>query len=266
MHHYLFEPPEKKSDYFMNLDHRDIIFRNIALSDFDALICGHKHVAGFDVHDYGDHIDARAVNRYMTNYFRRLIGLESLPIQFVDGDGKRLSKPLTQIAEIIGSWYKKFNNSHTETQSLITDTEIAEKVFQLLKDGLDDPDNLKRTVEKFLHDVGTTGASLLESKELKSIQKRISVGLKPQERKDLRRVADAISKVSRDLKSRQFLQLMSGSSAKAYTTSDKNRSFHIYRIIHNNTGWNLVCERYTWDGGAFSNSPTLRYHSFKRKI
>lgn len=266
MHHYLFEPPEKKSDYFMRVQHRDIVFRNIALSDFDVLMCGHKHVAAFDVHDYGDHFDDRAVNRYMTNYFRRLIGLESLPIQFVDEEGKRLSKALTQLAEIIGSYFKRINSFLPGAQSTSTDPDIADNVFQLLKNGLDNPNGLKRTVEKFLHDAGTTGASMLDSRELKSIQKRISVGFNTQERKELRKVADSISTISRELKSRQFLQLMSGSSAKASSPPEQKRSFHIYRIRRDDVGWSVVCERYNWEGSAFSDKPTSRNHSFKRKI
>ena len=266
MHHYLFEPPEMKSDYFMRIQHRDIVFRNIALSDFDVLMCGHKHVAAFDVHDYGDHFNDRAVNRYMTNYFRRLIGLESLPIQFVDEKGRRLSKALTQLAEIIGSYYKRIESLFTATQSTANDPEIAEKVFQLLKSGLDSPENLKRTVEKFLHEAGATGASILDSTELKAIQKRITVGLNTQERKELRKVADSISSISRELKARQFLQLMSGSSAKASSTPKQKRSFHVYRIRRDNDGWNLVCDRYNWEGSAFSDTPTSRNHSFKRKI
>jgi hypothetical protein len=103
MHHYLFEPAEHKSDYFMRVKDRDLVFRNIALSDFDVLLCGHKHFASFDVHSYGDHFDERAVNRYMMNYFRRLIGLESLPIQFTDEDGRKVSKALTRMAQTIAS-------------------------------------------------------------------------------------------------------------------------------------------------------------------
>ena len=202
----------------------------------------------------------------MTNYFRRLIGLESLPIQFVDEKGRRLSKALTQLIEIIGSGYKRIESLFTTTQPTANDPEIAEKVFKLLKSGLDNPENLKRTVEKFLHDAGTTGASMLDSKELKAIQKRITVGLDTQERKELRKVADSISAISRDLKARQFLQLMSGSSAKASSTPKQKRSFHVYRIRRDNDGWNLVCERYNWEGSAFSDTPTSRNHSFKRKI
>jgi 3',5'-cyclic AMP phosphodiesterase CpdA len=266
MHHYLFEPPEKKSDYFMRVQHRDIVFRNIALSDFDILMCGHKHVAAFDVHDYGDHFDERAVNRYMTNYFRRLIGLESLPIQFVDEKGRRLSKALTQLAEIIGNYFKRAKLLLTAAQPETDDSEISEKVFQLLKNGLENPENLRRTVAKFLHEVGPTGASVLEPTEVKAIQKRISVGLGAQERKDLRKVADNISALSLALKERQFLQLMAGSSAKASNTPEQKRSFHIYKIRRNNDGWNLICERYKWDVDAFSNTPTSREHHFSRKV
>lgn len=264
MHHYLFEPPEKRSDYFMRVQQRDVVFRNLALSDFDVLMCGHKHIASFDVHDYGDHIDERATGRYMANYFRRLIGLESLPIQFVDKEGKWLSKSLTQLAEILGGYFKRYNPlRHTSEPN---NFDIAEKVFQLLKDGLEHPEALRRTVETYLHQTGVSGAILLDSAELKAIQKRITVGLDVEQRKELRKVADKISALSKSLKSRQFLQLMSGSSAKAASSPEQRRSFHIYEIQRENSGWRLTCDRFSWEGTAFSSVPTSRTHLFQKKV
>jgi predicted MPP superfamily phosphohydrolase len=263
MHHYLFKPPESKSDYFIRMNHRDVVFQNIAFSDFDVLMCGHKHVAAFDVHDYGEHLDNRAVNRHMLNYFRRIIGIESLPIQFIDEEGKKISKPLSLMVGIIADCFKKLMG--TDTQVTVENTDIADKVFSLLKSGLEKPENLKREVEKFLNKVGNSGASTLDKDELKRIQKRITVGLSTQERKELRKVADSVSEISKKLKNRQFIQLMSGSSAKA-SNPQKERSFHIYRIQNVKDTWNLVCERYKWEGNAFSITPTCRNHSFERKL
>jgi 3',5'-cyclic AMP phosphodiesterase CpdA len=259
MHHYLFEPPERKSDYFMRVQHRDIVFRNVALSDFDVLLCGHKHIASFDVHPYGDHFDERAVNRYMMNYFRRLIGLESLPIQFTDERRGKISKALTWMSQSIASWLKR-------NQPAANNAELAEKVFELLRGGLDEPDGLDRKIREFLHENGKVGASTLEPRELKAIQKRISVGFDKQQRKALRKIADGISAAAKGLMSRPFLQIMSGSSAKNFGPADKKRSFNIYRIHPLADSWELVSERYMWDNNAFADKPFIQRHNFGRKI
>ena len=136
MHHYIFEPPGHSSDYFMRISHRDIVFRNVAMSDFDILLCGHKHIPAFDIHSYGDHFDGRAMNRYVINCFRRLIGLHSLPIQFEDNKGRYISKALTFVANILHKIVKR-QKPNAESK------EIADDVLELLKGGLDNPDELE---------------------------------------------------------------------------------------------------------------------------
>ncbi len=249
----------------MRIQHRDIVFQNIALSDFDILLCGHKHIASFDVHDYGKHFDRRAVQRHMVNYFRRLIGLESLPIQFIDEKGRRISKSLTQVVEIMGSWVKRMIISR-QSENFIDDNALADEVYEILKEGLEFPDNLRRNIDRFLHDVGEAGASTLEPDELKRIQKRISTGLSIPDRKRLRAVADEVSKMSERLKSRAFLQIMSGSSAKMPSNNEQKRSFQTYVISHEVDGWKIECQRFEWDGSAFQPNSQKRGHTFLRKL
>ena len=265
MHHYLFEPPEKKSDYFMRVQHRDLVFRNIALSDFDILLCGHKHVPAFDVHDYGAHFDRRALHRYMLNYFRRLIGLESLPIQMVDDKGRRFSKAFTQLVGVIGTGLKRLS-FRSAAKQVVDDSELAERVFSLLKRGLDSPDELKRSVEQYLHEMGASGASALEPDELKRIQKRISTGLSMQERKNLKKIADHVSQMSRTLKSRAFVQMMSGSSAKVPSSAEARRAFQTYSIKRSGASWKVESQKYEWNGAEFSPDAAVRVHSFSAKV
>lgn len=264
MHHYLFEPPEKKSDYFMRVQHRDLVFRNIALSDFDMLLCGHKHIPSFDVHDYGSHFDRRAVHRYIFNYFRRLIGLESLPLQLTDDSGRRFAKSFTQMIEILGTWIKRLRSGKVKED--VDDGELAERVFDLLKQGLNSPEELRRNVEKYLHEMGALGASALEAGELSRIQKRISTGLSMQERKSLRIVADQVSQISRRLKSRAFLQMMSGSSAKVPSSAEARRAFQTYSFKFASGLWTVESQRYDWTGKAFSPDSAVRSHRFTCKV
>ena len=176
MHHYLFEPPGHSSSYFMRIQHRDIVFRNIAMSDFDLMLCGHKHIPAFDTHSYGHHFDGKAMNRYLINYFRRMIGLHSLPIQLKDKKGKFWSKALTFFSNILVKMVKKNNPS-------LGAKDLADDVLELLKDGLEKPDELENKVKTFLHKNGISGADIIDDGELKDIKKRISIGLSVDERK-----------------------------------------------------------------------------------
>ena len=199
----------------------------------------------------------------MLNYFRRLIGLESLPIQFVDKKGRRLSKALTQLAEVIGSWFKRFGDRGHEAT---TDDDLAERVFDLLRSGLDSPDELRRSVERFLHEIGSSGASSLEPDELKRIQKRITTGLSMPDRKRLKAVADQVSHLSKTLKSRAFVQLMSGSSAKVPSSAEARRSFQTYSITRPDTSWKVEAQKYEWNGTTFSPDSAVRTHIFTAKV
>lgn len=259
MHHYLFEPPGHSSDYFMRLQHRDIVFRNVALSDFDVMLCGHKHIPSFDVHTYGHHFDGRATNRYLVNYFRRLIGLHSYPIQFKDSNGKLLTKCLSIFVQILAKLTKKQKQSSDSSA-------IAEEVFALLKDGLDDPGSLERKIKSFLNSFGIIGAEMLEPHELKEIQKRISVRLSQQERNELKKVASRVVGMSRKLKSRPFLQVMSGSSAKLCL--NKTRYLNAYKIMPDAGGWKFTSMRFECDTdcASFSDEPFLQHHYFGSKL
>lgn len=259
MHHYLFEPPEHSSDYFMRLHHRDIVFRNIAFADFDILLCGHKHFPAFDVHTYGSHFDERATNRYLVNCFRRLIGLHSLPVQIDDDDGRRWSKALTALANTILKLVRRRNPNATPKA-------VAEEVLQLLKQGLHEPDSLEKNVKKFLHENGLDGAEVVESRELNEIQKRLAIGLTTTERKALQGVAKRIVNITKKLHSRPFLQIMSGSTAKACGAGNRKRTFDLLRIECGGKDWKVQSERYFWDWGsnAFLDDPLVQNHVFSR--
>lgn len=240
MHHYLFEPPGYSSDYFMRVKHRDVVFRNVAMSDFDIMLCGHKHIPSFDVHTYGHHFDERATNRYLINYFRRIIGLHSLPIQFEDDKGNRWSRALTFLSNILTK--KKVSENPNASAE-----QISEEVIELLKTGLEKPEELERNVKAFIANNGISGSTLIEGAELREIRKRISVGLSQRERTTLKEVANKISGISRALATKPFLQVMSGSTVKATTQLEKLRCFNVYSFDREPDGWRMLAKRYQWN-------------------
>jgi len=260
MHHYIFEPPNATNDYFMKLNHRDIVFKNVALSDFDILLCGHKHLASFDPHTYGHHMDPRASHRYLLNYFRRMLGIHSYPIQYVDEDGKRFPKSVTFLINVISKMIKK-------KEVAISNSQIDEMSNILLK-GIDEPKTLEKEIKLFIQKHGLTGSEFLSNHEANEIQKRISVKLSVPERKKLKEVASNITKITKSLKSKTFLQIMAGSSAKAISHKDTERSFNIYKIKPIINGWELTSERYPWNYEEikFEDEPIRHSHPFVRQF
>jgi len=259
MHHYLFEPPEKSSDYFMRVQDRDVVFRNLALGDFDVLLCGHKHMTAFNVHSYGARFDERARRRHLINHFRRLVGLKSLPIQVVDKKGNQLSKAFTFITNLLTKLARR-RNAGIDTVAL------AEQVVNELIQGLDDPTGLEKMVMEAIERNGAIGEdNYFEAGEWIEIAGRISNSLSAAQRQKLRKSAIRIMNISQTLHARPFLQVMCGSSAKASGAFSKERAFNIYRIVNDSHHWSFQCDRYVWDSQNhnYPQEPLRLYHSFE---
>jgi len=260
-HHYLFEPSGHKSDYFMRYKHRKIVFRNIAFADFDLLLCGHKHIPSFEVTTYGRHFDKRARNRYLINYFRRLIGLHSLPIQLSDGLGRELTRKLSSLVNIVSKLVKI-------SKPELKGRAFANQVLEFLKHGLDDKINLKEEIINFLSDDRAYFLETFENGEMKLIGKTVSVGLNKNEKEKLAEFAKNIIKISKKLRVRPFLQVMCGSSAKSYSSDEKERGFNIYKISNNCEGWTILAEQYPWDHDSleFLDVPFEQMHHIGKKL
>jgi len=243
MHHYLFEPDGYSSDYFMRVQDRGKVFKNVAMADFDLMLCGHKHIPSFTVHYYGQHFDQRALNRYLINCFRRMIGLHSMPIQLKDKKGKPWSKGLTWVSNVLTKLVKN-------REPAANPREVAAQVVALLRDGLERPDELENNIRRYLREHGVSGAAVVERRELREIRDRISDGLDVDERRQLRDTANIIAEVLKSLRSKPFIQSMSGSSAKATRDGERPRSFIQYKIIKETDGWEIEANRFNWDFSA----------------
>src|SRR5436305_6738768 len=84
MHHYIFDPPQKAPETLMKLVDQQRVFTNLALADFDVLLCGHSHIGEPHLTSYGREFESRAQHRYFFNVFRRNVGIDSLPLQYED--------------------------------------------------------------------------------------------------------------------------------------------------------------------------------------
>ena len=259
MHHYLFEPPEYAYDYLMSVKHRNVVFSNIAMADFDMLLCGHKHVQDFKPSSYGEHFDQRGKDRYLINYFRRLIGIHALPVQYMDDKGRRFSKLLSSLINILVVNFHKTHHAQN--------TDYLDQLGDMLIKALKNPEELEQNIRELLASYRLEGEEIIDSRELKEIRARISTGLTMQERKELERVAKKFNQILKHLGARPFLQVMCGSTTKASLNLDKQRSFNVYKIEKGEGGTKFRIERYKWENEAkaFSDKPLVYEHTFDRE-
>ncbi len=222
MHHYLFEPPDCKDDFFLKLQHRDTVFRNIALADFDMYLCGHKHVNHFAPTYYGEHFDRRAVGRYVWNLFARRLGVNTLPYQFTDADGKKISNYLNRLIEIVAL---KIKSKQTDGEQFI------DELMAALKTGVENPAKFGAEIDKFIKLHKLAGKHVIEDENIQEIQTLITSQLSKKEREILAATGlTYISRLAKGMRSRPFIQSMCGSSAKASSSAEPARSMNIYEI------------------------------------
>lgn len=263
MHHYLFEPIGFKSEHFLQLNDRNNVFTNLALADFDILLCGHKHISAFNDFQYINYFDKRAKYRYLFNYFRRLIGTHSLPIQLIEESGKKVSKLITILFELF--WVKKITQNE-DNNDLNNSNKALDELVNIFGKGLENPLEFENLLRDFFkkYDPNALTDNIIDEKEIKDIIKRVKIELTSEEREQLKILSKNMNKIIRKLSSRQFIQIMAGSACKASDKNEKNRSFNIYNIEPTYFGYRFHCDKYAWDkeNNEFTEDPIRKTHEF----
>jgi len=260
MHHYVFEPKNLPSEYLMRLCNRFDVFRNIALADFDALLCGHKHIPEFRRHTYGHHLERRGMHRFMFNHFRRKIGLPSKPVEFKDENGRRVSQRVVAgfaaLGRYLGDLFLSSRNSNDDARWA--------NMAELLKEGLKDPKGFQKRIGEACAFALTSGDKEPFTKnELEQVQEHLD-RLTQEELKLLRNGFEP-GRLVKTVKNRPFVQIASGSSTKRPKSSDKIRSFALLTVGKTNEGYRLSSDRYVWnsEAEAFQDTPEKDFLLFK---
>ncbi len=238
MHHYLFEPVGSKIEPLLQICDTNTVFTNIALADFDILLCGHKHIANFRDDRYIQHFDKRAKARYLINYFRRILGIYSLPLQYKDTEGKKISRFHSILLSL--NLLKQVEEDHS-TDKVNLDLDYLGKLNEVLLQGIEDPDKFDYYIKKLaIIDKGRT----FDEKELLGLAKKIRVELDVNQKQNLKRVCKNLKKVINGLSDRHFLQVMAGSACKIRESN--SNSFNIYEIESVSNGYKFHSRRYDW--------------------
>lgn len=240
MHHYVFEPTDAKIEPLLQVFERRRVFQNIAMSDFDVLLCGHKHIADVNVSAYSDHFDNRAQVRLAFNYVRRILGIKSLPMGSTE-KGNKLSKMFRLVlAMLVISKGKGRPLSEGGSKDIIN----------MLESALTNPIVLKEELLKNLHHYDDfQQGNLFDAQEINELYNKIQDRFDRNDRKQLNDAATKLKGLIRHLTGRPFAHIMSASSAKASENGTKHRAVNFYEISNDSNGDGYVFDisRYSWD-------------------
>ncbi len=243
MHHYLFEPNDARAEPLLQLNDKRSVFQNLAMCDFDVLLCGHKHIEAVQILSYLDHFDSKAKIRLAFNYVRRSLGICSLPIRR-DADGRPVGK---LFRFVLGYLYL----SKTKGQGL---TEAStNEIISVLERSLQRPSVLKEELVNYSKgrwDLQQTG--LFDDQEVRELYTRIQKAFNEQQQKHLMKTSATLKGMVGKLAGRAFAHISAASSAKSSETTSRGRAINIYDICDDTSSGEhkLVIQRFPWDATA----------------
>jgi predicted phosphodiesterase len=241
MHHYLFEPSDSRAEPLLQLYDKRTVFQNLAMSDFDMLLCGHKHVAEARILSYLDNFDPRGKVRYAFNQLRRTLGIKALPLATVRG--KKMSRMYRFVLQVL---FLRFSSP-----AGLQDDE-AEKIIEILDRTLAEPNSLRRELLRIVQDRSLRNYGLFDEEEIGALHSKIIARYSEAEWRHLVASARKLRGLVAKLGGRPFAHVVSGSSAKASETSARTRTVNVYDFEdqpHDKT-FLVKLRRYSWESMA----------------
>lgn len=244
MHHYLFEPPDEKAEELLHIKDKRTVFQNIAMSDFDILLCGHKHVADVHKYSYKDHFDERGKVRIAFNHVRRSLGISSLPLLKDEDNGQNMGKFLRFLLGFLVL-------SKREKGSL--NAEHTNEIINILHRSLENPLILRDELRSYLKkksDISQAG--IFDDDEIRELHEKIRDTFSSDQRKRLSSAAITLKGLIERLGGRPFVQLIAGSSAKSSENSNRSRALNTFEVMHDpeREGTSFAYKRFLWDSEA----------------
>jgi predicted phosphodiesterase len=243
-HHYIYYP-KNDNEYFFGTDDRNTIFGNIVLSDFDILLCGHKHRADYEEYICKEKLDYRAKSRYLFNYLRLHLGCDALPLQFDDA-GKKYSRKLTVFIQLL------IGKSKIERERKEEDN-ILEKVIDSIDYGLEHPNEFVASFSELIKKYDLMTCANITQEEINSLVFKLKTEYTKDDLKSINHLAKiTLDKYFKDLSKKKFYQILVGSSAKEITNNTgSSRAFNVYHINKNNNITTIDSEKYKYTNGEF---------------
>jgi len=241
MHHYVFTPSGMKRDLFMRLRQRRKVVLSLALADFDAVLCGHSHIAHTHQTTYAENLDRRGRRRYMLAYAKRILGLDDYP-RVWGGRSERYA--LSSWASFVVNVFVKFAFLQAPDRAV---DDAAKQVLADLRTALDSRKTFRDAFRQRVATLSDSGERTIAGQQLQKLQRDLVAALSSDDRRQLAKLSAIVPELLRALKQRPLIQLMSGSSGKAMAAKSSARSFAEYEFTRTPLGWQLSTTRFVWD-------------------
>lgn len=231
MHHYLFEPEDAKAEPLLRLSERRRVIRNLLYSQFDIVLCGHKHFIDTRPECYGEQFDSRSRARYLINIYRRALNVESLPVQYAGTDGKKISKYLSMFV----NWMlRRDHGVGVDPDKLIDKLQAVSLHPALARAELSNLDFVDDEEEEKIFEIS--------SEEAARIGAALQTAFTPDERAKLAEyVRTELKQALGGLATRPFTQIMSGSTTKKGSSPGRVRGLNVYEILRGTNSWVVRC-------------------------
>ncbi|WP_080407055.1 metallophosphoesterase family protein [Burkholderia ubonensis] len=251
MHHYLFEPADSRAEPLLQMSQKRTVFQNLAMSDFDVLLCGHKHIADIHVSTYSDNFDRRGQVRFAFNYLRRILGIKALPLG-ADEDGRKLNKALRLVIGLL---------AFTKGKGKPLDDASTREIIGILERSLSNPLVLKEELFRHLTTQDESGqAGLFDEAEMHELYSKIKDRFDRNDRRNLNDAANRLRGIISHLSGRPFAHIMSASSAKSSESGTRHRAVNIYEVFNSeeSAAYLFQTTRYSWDQESHSFAKPLQ--------
>lgn len=249
MHHYLFEPTSFKRSPLLRMKDKKAVFQNLAMCDFDVIICGHKHISDVYPLSYIEHFDPRAKVRLAHNVVRRALGLSSICLRH---DEKH--SPISRRLQLVLSVLTRSASRGKQP----TEKEVAE-IIDILRRSLENQAVLAKEILAYFNERIHLDSDTLNPIEIRRLHFHILECFNRGEQKCLSLAADSLGKLLTKLGSRPFAQIMPGSSGKASEHETRKRGYNIYSIINRpaDTSYDFLITPYVWNKNERAEDGTL---------
>lgn len=264
MHHYLFTPANNEAEKLLEIDQSNNVFQNLAMADFDILLCGHKHIGDEIFSTYFEHFDPRGKLRLGLNYLQRICGISELPLK-ADKRGHPIPKTLRFMFSVL---YLLFRGRSMQINDKLTDANV-EDIISILDRSLNNPLVLKEELKSYIKArPGIQKAGVINEQDISCIYTKIQESFSHDQLKRLKVAAEPLKRLFKKKNHRPFLQIMSASSAKLAETHSRSRGVNIYEISNKEHEYHLLVKAFPWDNtaegddgtrGSFSESVNSSY-------
>jgi len=233
MHHFLFDPSNITNIKSLSIKQstQRNLFKNLLLSDFDLILCGHKHRQNESNLLNIDSIDYRSKRRFYFDILRNKMGYKKRFFQLNDKENQNISKPSSLILYFIAAYaedvkfvklVKNIFKDIKNNNKIKLPNEFVELVLNNNLDAMTSLEDKKLDLYNYL----------CEKFDKNTIQKIIKYG-KP-----------IVVSLENEFRKRDIVQISAGASTHDNKNTKSKRFIKTIKIVKDKNGYRIIPSTY----------------------